>query len=266
MSNPSGKGSLGRKIRLAFILLCFVVLGIMIFQNRDPVETRLLFSNVSMPLAALLFVTVSIGMLTIVRAMASLPESARPKRSILFASVGAEEQGLLGSKFLAHNPPIPAGRLAAVINIDGINILGPTTDVVVVGKGKSDLDQIVERNAVWQNRVVVGDPFPDHGSYYRSDQFSLAKVGVPGVYLGSGVNVIGKPEGWGVEKQREWTDNIYHQTSDEYDPEWDPSGAVEDTKLMFYVGMQVANQSALPAWNPGDEFEAARMEALKAVE
>ncbi len=203
------------------------------------------------------------SMLAIARGMASLQESDRPKRSILFASVGAEEQGLLGSEFLARNPPIPAGRLAATINIDGINILGPTTDVVVIGRGKSDLDQIVERNAVLQNRVVVGDPFPDHGYYYRSDQFSLAKVGVPGVYLGAGVNVVGKPDGWGMQKQREWTDNIYHQTSDEYNPEWDLSGAVEDARLLFHIGMQVANQSAIPAWKPGDEFEAARIEALK---
>lgn len=205
------------------------------------------------------------SMLSIARAMARLPRSERPKRSILFASVAAEEQGLLGSDFLAQNPPVPAGQLAAVLNIDGINILGPTEDVVVIGKGKSDMDKIVERVTNWQKRVVVGDQFPDHGSYYRSDQFSLAKVGVPGVYLSSGVHVIGKPEGWGKEQLRKWTENIYHQTSDEYDEDWNLGGAVQDAKLMFYVGLQAANQEKLPAWIPGDEFEAARLEALKAV-
>ncbi len=202
-------------------------------------------------------------LLSIARAVMSLPESDRPKRSILFAAVGAEEQGLLGSEFMARNPPVPAGYLATVLNIDGINILGRTEDVVVIGKGKSDMDQIIERLARWQKRVVVGDQFPDRGYYYRSDQFSLAKVGVPGVYLGSGVHVIGKPEGWGKEKMREWTENIYHQTSDEFDPDWDLGGAVEDARLLFYAGLQVANQKKLPAWTKGDEFEAARMQAIR---
>ena len=202
-------------------------------------------------------------MLSIARAFATLPASERPKRSILFAAVAAEEQGLLGSEYLARNPPNPAGYLAAVINIDGINILGPTEDVAVIGKGKSDLDEIVQRIAKWQKRVVVGDQFPDRGYYYRSDQFSLAKVGVPGVYLGSGIHVIGKPDGWGKQKLREWTENIYHQTSDEYSDEWDLRGAIQDARLLFYVGLEVANQAKLPAWNAGDEFEAARVEALK---
>jgi Zn-dependent M28 family amino/carboxypeptidase len=183
----------------------------------------------------------------------------------LFASVAAEEQGLLGSKYLALNPPVPAGNLAAVINIDGINTLGATKDVVVIGKGKSDMDKIVERIARFQDRVVVGDQFPDRGSYYRSDQFSLAKVGVPGVYLSSGVHVIGKPDGWGKEQMRKWTEEIYHQTSDEYSDDWNLDGAVQDAKLLFYVGLQAANQEALPAWSEGDEFEAARMSALKAI-
>lgn len=203
------------------------------------------------------------SMLAIARAMTRLPAADRPKRSILFAAVAAEEQGLLGSEFLARNPPIPPGRMAAVINIDGINILGPTKDVVVIGKGKSDMDKIVERISRWQDRVVVADQFPDRGYYYRSDQFSLAKIGVPGVYLSSGVHVIGKPDGWGKEQLRKWTENIYHQTSDEFREDWNLSGAVEDAQLMFFVGLQTANQPNLPAWNPGDEFEATRLKSLE---
>ena len=205
------------------------------------------------------------AMLSIARAAASLPKSERPKRSILFAAVGAEEQGLLGSAYLAQNPPVPAGNLAAVLNMDGLNILGRTEDVVIIGRGKSDMDKIVERLTKWQKRVPVSDQFPDRGSYYRSDQFSLAKIGVPAVYLSSGVHVIGKPDGWGRDKLREWTETIYHQTSDEYSDDWDLAGAIEDTELMFYAGMQAANQPELPAWNPGDEFEAARKAALKAL-
>ncbi len=205
------------------------------------------------------------SLLSLVQAFAGLPESERPKRSILFASVGAEEQGLLGSEYLALNPPVPAGRLAAVINIDGINILGRTQDVVVIGKGKSDMDRIVNRMARWQNRVVIPDQFPDKGFYYRSDQFSLAKVGVPGVYLGTGTKVIGRPDGWAIQKMREWTESTYHQVTDEYQDNWDLSGAVLDTQLLFHIALQAANQQELPAWNPGDEFEAARMQALQAV-
>jgi Zn-dependent M28 family amino/carboxypeptidase len=201
-------------------------------------------------------------LLGIARAITSLPAAQRPKRSILFAAVGAEEQGLLGSEYLALNPPTPAGCLAGIVNIDGINILGPTEDVVVIGKGKSDLDAIVQRIAAWQKRTVVPDQFPDHGYYYRSDQFSLAKVGVPGVYLHSGVHVIGKPDGWGREKLREWTDTIYHQTSDEFDENWDLSGAVLDAHLLCHVTLEIANRPEFPAWVPGDEFEAARKAAL----
>ena len=205
-------------------------------------------------------------MLSIARAITGLPREQRPRRSILFAAVGAEEQGLLGSEYLAQNPPTHAGNLAAVINIDGINILGPTRDVVVIGKGKSNMDQLVNRVAAYQNRVVVPDQFPDRGYYYRSDQFSLAKVGVPGVYLGSGVLVIGKPPEWGKQKLREWTENIYHQTSDEYQENWNLGGALLDSQLMYYVGLLAANQEKLPAWVSGDEFEAARLKALKQVE
>ena len=185
---------------------------------------------------------------------------------MLFAAVGAEEQGLLGSKFLGLNPPVPAGKMAAVINIDGLNILGKTRDVVVIGKGKSDMDQVVETVAQWQNRIVVGDQFPDRGYYYRSDQFSLAKVGVPGVYLHSGVLVVGKPQGWGEQQQREWTEKIYHQTSDEYDENWNLEGAVQDTHLLFHVSLLAARQASLPAWVPGDEFEAARKQAIQDAE
>ena len=185
-----------------------------------------------------------------------------PKRSILFAAVGAEEQGLLGSEYFAANPPLPAGYLAAVVNIDGVAILGPTLDLNVIGLGKSSMDDYVSSLARWQQRVVVPDQFPDRGYYYRSDQFSLAKVGVPGVYLHAGVQVRGKPDSWGRQKTEEWIENKYHQTSDEYDESWDLRGAVEDTRLLFHVGLKTANASEMPRWNPGDEFEAARKQAI----
>jgi hypothetical protein len=203
------------------------------------------------------------ALLAIARACALLPK--RPARSILFAAVGAEEQGLLGSLYLAQHPPIEVGNMAAVINIDGINIFGRTRDVNVISLRKSNLDELVNGVARWQKRVVTPDQFPDRGYYYRSDQFSLAKVGVPGVYLHSGIHVIGKPDGWGKQQIEEWTQTKYHQPSDEYEESWDLRGAVEDVRLLYYVGLQAAQQPTMPQWNAGDEFEAARKAALKAV-
>jgi Zn-dependent M28 family amino/carboxypeptidase len=203
------------------------------------------------------------ALLAMARAASALKE--RPKRSLLFAAVGAEEQGLLGSEYLAAHPPIPAGNLAAVINIDGVNIIGPTHDVTVIGLGKSSLDNLVSGVARWQNRVATPDEFPDRGYYYRSDQFSLAQVGVPGVYLHSGVNVIGKPEGWGKQQIEKWTETRYHQPSDEYSDSWDLRGAVSDIRLLYYVGLLAAQQSELPTWAPNDEFEPARKAALEAL-
>lgn len=186
-----------------------------------------------------------------------------PKRSLLFAAVGAEEQGLLGSKYFAEHPPIPNGKQSAVVNIDGLNFLGPTKDVNVIGFGKSSLDGLVEAIAKYQGRVVVPDREPSKGYYYRSDQFSLAKVGVPGVYLHSGHVVIGKPDGWGKEQLDAWTEKHYHQRSDEYDPKWDLSGAVVDVRLLFHVGWMAANSDGMQSWMPGDEFEAARKKAIE---
>jgi len=186
----------------------------------------------------------------------------RPKRSIVFVAVGAEEQGLLGSKYFASHPPIPNGKQSAVVNVDGINFLGPTKDVNVIGLGKSSLDRLVDVVAKFQGRTVVPDRDPSKGFYYRSDQFSLAKVGVPGVYLHSGHVVVGKPEAWGKEQLDAWTEKHYHQRSDEYDPNWDLSGAVQDVQLLLHVGWMAAQSPDVQTWTAGDEFEAARREAI----
>jgi Zn-dependent M28 family amino/carboxypeptidase len=201
-------------------------------------------------------------LLAIAQAMKALPQP--PRRTVLFAAVAAEEAGLLGSEWLARNPPVPAGRLAANVNIDGIDIWGRTKDVVAIGLGKSSLDDWIHALAAAQGRSVVPDQFPDRGSFYRSDQFSLARIGVPAAYLKYGTEVIGKPAGWGREKQEEFEATDYHQPSDEL-RDWDLAGAVEDTQLMFWLGTKVANATAMPTWRPGDEFEAARKKALSAL-
>jgi Zn-dependent M28 family amino/carboxypeptidase len=199
------------------------------------------------------------ALLSIAEAMKALP---RPKRSILFAAVAAEEQGLLGAQYFATHPTLPPGRMAANINIDGISIFGRTKDITMIGLGKSSLDTWVKGIASAQGRVVKEDQFPDRGFFYRSDQFALARIGVPAAYFDDGVEVIGKPEGWGKAQQEKFEATDYHQPSDELRPDWDFSGAVEDTQLCFYLGAKVANDPKLPAWNPGDEFEAARKKAL----
>jgi Zn-dependent M28 family amino/carboxypeptidase len=186
----------------------------------------------------------------------------RPKRSVLFAAVGVEESGLLGSEFFAKHPIVPAGKLAANINIDGINIWGRTRDVEFVGLGKSSLDAIVIEVAKTQGRDVKPDQFPDRGHFYRSDQLNFARIGVPAAYVGKGMDFIGRPPGWGREQIDEYVKVRYHQPSDHIDATWNLEGAVDDVRLLQVVGLRVADGAALPSWKPGDEFEAARKRAL----
>jgi hypothetical protein len=203
------------------------------------------------------------AMLAIAKAFSELPK--RPRRTVYFASVTAEEQGLLGSEYFAKHPPIEPGRIAANINIDGVAIFGRTKDLTMVGLGKSSLDPLILSLAKMQGRVVKPDQFPDRGFFYRSDQFNLAKVGVPAAYFDSGTEVIGKPEGWGKKRIEEWEEKDYHQPSDELRDDWDLAGAVEDVRLDFWLGARVADADRMPEWNRGDEFEAARKKALSAV-
>ncbi len=191
---------------------------------------------------------------------------APPRRTVYFAAVAAEEAGLLGSSYLAQHLPVPAGNVACNINIDGANIWGRARDLMMIGYGKSDLDQLVEAIARWQGRVVTPDQLPDRGFFYRSDQFSFAKIGIPAAYAESGTDFIGRPPGWGKQQKERWEAAHYHQPSDQFDPRWDLSGAVEDTQLYFHLGNLVANRTAMPQWSSGDEFELARRAALRAVE
>jgi Zn-dependent M28 family amino/carboxypeptidase len=198
--------------------------------------------------------------LAIAKAFAALPE--RPKRSILIAFVAAEEQGLLGSEYLAKHPTFPPGKIAANINYDGGNVLGRTRDLSYIGMGKSTLDQLVGALAAQQGRTLKGEQFPDRGYFYRSDQFNFAKIGVPALYLKPGIDFIGKPAGWGKEQAEDFEAHRYHQPSDQFDPNWTYDGMIEDTRLGFFAALSIADNPTLPTWNPGDEFEAARKKAL----
>jgi Zn-dependent M28 family amino/carboxypeptidase len=200
-------------------------------------------------------------LLAMARAFAELPE--RPRRSILMAFVAAEEQGLLGSEHYARHPTFPPGKIAANINYDGGNVLGRTADLTYIGLGKSSLDQIVQTLAARQDRKLLGDQFPDRGFFYRSDQFNFAKIGVPAIYLDQGTQFRGKPADWGKKQVEEWEARNYHQPSDEYSPDWNFEGMIEDARLGFFAGLAIAQDTKMPAWNPGDEFEAARKRALQ---
>ncbi len=202
--------------------------------------------------------------LAITKAISALPEA--PRRSILVALVGAEEQGLLGSRYYAEHPTIPAGKIAAILNYDGGNIWGHTHDVTFIGLGKSTIDGLVEAIAAEQGRVVKPDQFSDRGYFYRSDQFSFAKIGVPAMYLDTGMDFVDRPPDWGRQQVNHYTDVNYHQPSDEYDDSWNFDGMIADALLGYWTGLAIANADDMPAWVEGDEFEAARLAALSDVE
>ena len=199
--------------------------------------------------------------MSIAQGMKALPEA--PRRSVLIALVGAEEQGLLGSKYYAENPTFSSGKIAANINYDGGNIWGHTHDVTFIGLGKSTADQLVKLISAEQGRVVKPDQFPSRGYFYRSDQFSFAQTGVPAVYLKPGMDFVDRPAGWGKEQINHFTEVNYHQPTDEYKDSWNFDGAVIDAQLGFWTGLAVANADEMPTWNAGDEFEAARLKALE---
>jgi Zn-dependent M28 family amino/carboxypeptidase len=187
----------------------------------------------------------------------------KPPRSILFLAVTAEEAGLLGAKYYARHPLYPLEKTLANINIDGANQWGRTSDVVVIGLGNSTLDDVLDSIVTASGRTIVPDPESEKGFFYRSDHFEFAKEGVPALYADAGVNYVGKPEGWGLQKRNEYTANDYHKPSDEIKPDWDLSGGAEEGQTLFQVGYRVATSPVWPEWKPGTEFKAKRDAMLR---
>ncbi len=185
-----------------------------------------------------------------------------PRRSILFISVTAEEKGLLGSQYYSEHPLYPLAKTLANINIDGMNMLGRTRDIEAIGLGQSTLDDVLEKVAAEQGRVVRPDAEPEKGFYFRSDHFSFAKVGVPALDPDSGVDYIGKPAGWGIQMREKYTTEDYHKPSDKIKPYWDLSGALYDLRLLGEVGYRVANGKTFPQWKQGSEFKLIREQSL----
>ena len=184
--------------------------------------------------------------------------SPKPARSIVFAAVGAEEGGLRGSEFYAHHPAVAAGKTALNLNFDGLAPLGETTDLILVGHERTTLRPAVATLAAEFGFSIRPDAHPEQGYYYRSDHFSLAKVGIPAFSVKFGVDYVGKPKGWGVEAQEDYTANRYHQPSDEFDPTWDFSGLAKLARFGLELGRRTAELDPLPTWNEGDEFLPAR--------
>ena len=201
------------------------------------------------------------GLLEIARAFTRLPDP--PRRSVLFLAVTAEEQGLLGSQHYSVDPIYPLADAVAVINLDGLNMYGRTSDLTLVGLGASDLDGYARDAAGEQGRVVRPELETQHGHYYRSDHFSFAKRGVPALYPNDGVDFIGQSAEFSERIRGNYAERDYHKPSDEVKDDWDPSGAGEDLKLLLAVGHRVAEAETIPEWSPGHEFKARREEMLQ---
>lgn len=180
------------------------------------------------------------------------------RRSIVFLAVTAEESGLLGSQYYGEHPIYPLGKTVAGINIDVLNVSGRTRNMVVIGKGKSEIEPILEKWSARQGRVVEAEPTPERGYFYRSDHFSLAKQGVPMLYAESGDDLIEGGVAAGKAKADDYTANRYHGPKDEYDPNWDWAGAVEDLQLYYAIGRELADGNQWPNWYSTAEFRAVR--------
>ena len=181
-----------------------------------------------------------------------------PPRSILFASVTAEEQGLLGSEYLGKHSPVPPAKVTLDLNYDALAPIGDPEEVEVSGAERTTLYPVVEATAKEFGLAIRPDATPEAGHYYRSDHFSLARVGIPAFSVGEGIKFKGHDEAWGRAQAKDYVEQHYHQPSDEYRPEMDFTGNAKEAEFGLALGLKAATQSAVVGWQPGDEFEAAR--------
>ena len=193
-------------------------------------------------------------------AFAELPDG--PRRSILIFFPAVEEQGILGSKYFSKSGVVHPGRMVTDINFELGNVWGKTSDVIIYGLGKSELDDWLTEAARTQNRTIRGEQDVKAGWFYRSDQISFARIGVPAIWFKSGVDFIGREPGWGEKQYADWISYKYHTPGDEVDESWVFDGLVEDAQLGFMLAAAIADAEVTPTWYAGDEFEATRQEAL----
>jgi Zn-dependent M28 family amino/carboxypeptidase len=198
------------------------------------------------------------GLIEIARVQA---EAGPTARSQVFLAVTAEESGLLGSAYYAESPVYPLEQTVGGINMDGLNISGSTNDVVVIGAGKSELEDFLSAEVEAQGRRMDVESNPEAGYFYRSDHFSLAKKGVPMLYAEGGVDLVEGGRARGQAAADDYRDNRYHLPGDEYDPNWVWDGAVQDLQLYYRIGRALAESTDWPNWYEGDEFRAIRLES-----
>ena len=195
--------------------------------------------------------------MAVAEAFVNLAEGSR--RSVLFLAVTAEEQGLLGAKYYALNPLYPLNKTVGVINVDAMgNTFGKTKDLIVVGKGNSELDQVLEYAAKQDKKYLIPDAEPEKGYYYRSDHFEFAKQGVPALYADGGIDVVRKGKEYGLEMKDDYTNNHYHGLSDEVKDDWNYDGMVQDVRILFRTGYAISQHDVWPSWSEGTEFKAKR--------
>jgi Zn-dependent M28 family amino/carboxypeptidase len=187
--------------------------------------------------------------------------AARPHRSIIFAAVTAEEQGLLGSEYLGKHLPVPAGKITLNLNYDDVKPLGAPEEVQVAGAERTTFYPAVEAMAKEFRLAIRPDALPEAGHFYRSDHFSLARVGIPAFSINEGMKYKGHTEAWGLVQEHEYVEKHYHQPSDEYHPEMDFTGDSAMARFGFALGWDAASLPKLIGWQHGDEFEAARMKS-----
>ena len=192
--------------------------------------------------------------LGIAETIARMPAAQRPKRSSLFLFPTAEEQGLLGAEWYSKHPVVPLDKTAANVNLDSMNVLGPTEDFTPLGAERSTLKAVVDAVARDMNLRVAPDARPEQGSFYRSDHFPFAKVGVPSISLKEGNDYVGHPKGWGEEQFKAYNTAHYHQPSDEMRDSWDFRGMIQEAEIALAIGRRISDMPEKPRFNPGDEF------------
>ena len=188
-----------------------------------------------------------------------------PERSILFSLVTAEEQGLLGSEFFGKHPPILAGKISLDLNFDALPPIGIPEEVEVTGAERTTVYPTVERIAKSSGLAIRPDSRPEAGHYYRSDHFSLARVGIPAFSISEGLKFKGHDVAWGTSQAQDYVKNHYHQPSDEYQPNWNFKGLAKITQFGYELGLAAASQPTLVEWQPGDEFEIARKRSQERI-
>jgi Zn-dependent M28 family amino/carboxypeptidase len=198
------------------------------------------------------------GVADILAVAHSAAQSPKPKRSQIFLFVTAEESGLLGSEYYGAHPTVPVRNIIANLNVDGGNILGRVRDLTVLGANKSSLGSSLAAMIRANGMRITPEAHPERGLFYRSDHFSLAKVGVPAISVGRGTDFIGRTKEWGLQQDEDYTAHRYHQPSDEYKPDFDLAGAVQLSEIVERFGRMLANSPSVPTWNSDAEFKAIR--------